>query len=220
MPESPSLAVAKYYSPLEEKINIGSHAMGFVLSVIALVFLLIHSIQNGSIWHIVGFTIFGSSLMVLYGASTLYHRTVDPQKRSYMRFVDHASIYVLIAGSYTPFTLVTLNSWVGWLMFGLAWSMAITGIVLKLFFTGRYSKVSTAMYLFMGWMMVFAMKPLIENLADGGLNWLIAGGLWYTFGAILYSIKKIKFNHALFHICVLFGSFSHFMAVYFYVLPV
>jgi hemolysin III len=133
--------------------------------------------------------------------------------------VDHATIYVLIAGTYTPFTLVTLNGWVGWTIFGVSWAMALTGITLKLFFTGRYDLFSTLMYVFMGWIVVFAIKPLINSLSAEGLWWLMAGGLAYTVGAILYSIKKIKFNHAIFHMFVLLGSFCHFVSVYWYVLP-
>jgi hemolysin III len=126
---------------------------------------------------------------------------------------------VLIAGTYTPFTLVTLQGSVGWTIFFTAWGFALTGIVLKLFFTGRFDMLSTIMYVFMGWIIVFAIKPLMNNLASEGLMWLFAGGAAYTVGAILYSIKKIKFNHAIFHVFVLAGSFCHFMAVYFYVVP-
>jgi hemolysin III len=124
---------------------------------------------------------------------------------------------VLIAGSYTPFTLVTLNGTTGWVIFGVAWSIVICGIILKLFFTGKYKLLSTLLYVAMGWMVIFAIKPLVNNLSAGGLSWLVAGGLAYTVGAILYSIKKIQFNHAIFHVFVLAGSFCHFMAVYFYV---
>ena len=209
----------KTYSPAEERINISSHAFGLLLSIAALALLVTHATASGDVWHIVSFSIFGSSLIILFAASTIYHSARDPGLRARLRVVDHASIYVLIAGTYTPFTLVTLNGSVGWTIFAITWGMALSGIVLKLFFTGRYQLVSTLMYVFMGWIIVFAISPLIDNLHPDGLSWLVAGGIAYTVGAILYGIKKIKFNHAIFHIFVLFGAFCHFMAVYFYVLP-
>ena len=211
---------AKFYSPLEERINITSHAVGLALSIVATVLLVRHASLFGNAWHVVSFSIFGASLMALYSASTAYHSTKDPLLRNRLRVIDHATIYVLIAGTYTPFTLVTLNGTVGWVIFGVSWGMALSGIILKLFFTGKYNLVSTLMYVLMGWIIVFAIKPLVTNLSSEGLFWLIAGGLAYTFGAIIYSIKKIKFNHAIFHLFVLMGSACHFVSVYFYVLPV
>ena len=136
-----------------------------------------------------------------------------------MNIIDHVSIYVLIAGTYTPFTLVTLKGAIGWVIFGISWGLALMGIILKLFFTGKYDLISTIMYVFMGWVIVFAIKPLIHHLPLEGLLWLFAGGISYTIGAILYSINKIKFNHAIFHVLVLIGSFCHFVSVFFYVLP-
>ena len=208
-----------HYSHTEERINIVSHAIGFVMSIVALVLLVRYASIYGNAWHIVSFSIFGVSLMVLYDASTVYHSAKNPHFRRKMRIVDHASIYILIAGTYTPFTLVTLNGFAGWMIFGITWCMAVTGIILKLFYTGKYDAVSTLMYVFMGWIIVFAIEPLIDNLSSDGLFWLVAGGMAYTTGAILYSIKKIKFNHAIFHIFVLAGSFCHFVSVYFYILP-
>ena len=209
----------KYYSPIEEKINIISHAIGFILSIVALVLLVTHANLHGDVWHIVSFSIFGASLIILYAASTFYHSAKKSELRNRLKIIDHASIYVLIAGTYTPFTLVTLNGTIGWVIFGTSWGLALTGIILKLFFTGKYNLISTIMYVLMGWVIVFAIKPLINNLPFEGLLWLFAGGISYTIGAILYSIKKIKFNHAIFHMFVLMGSFCHFMSVFFYVLP-
>ena len=209
----------KHYSSIEEKINIISHAIGFILSIVALVLLVTYAILDGDVWHIVSFSIFGSSLIVLYAASTLYHSAKRPELRNRLNILDHASIYVLIAGTYTPFTLVTLKGPIGWVIFGTSWGLALTGIILKLFFTGKYDLMSTIMYVLMGWIIVFAIKPLINNLPLEGLIWLFAGGISYTIGAIIYGIKKIKFNHAIFHMFVLMGSFCHFMSVYFYVLP-
>jgi hemolysin III len=209
----------KYYSPIEEKINIISHAIGFILSIVALVLLVTHANLHGNILHIVSFSIFGTSLIILYISSTFYHSAKKSDLRNKLKITDHASIYILIAGTYTPFTLVTLNGTIGWVIFGTSWGLALTGIIFKLFFTGRYDLISTVMYVLMGWVIVFAIKPLINNLPLEGFLWLFAGGISYTIGAILYSIKRIKFNHAIFHVFVLIGSFSHFMSVFFYVLP-
>ena len=214
------LAEAKYYPPLEEKINVTTHAFGLLLSIVALVFLLIRASVYGNTRSIVSFAVFGLSLVILYAVSTLYHSAKKPESRSRLRIYDHASIYVLIAGTYTPFTLITLNGTTGWVIFGISWGLAISGIILKLFFTGKYHLLSTLMYIFMGWVIVFAINPLIENLSSPGLLWLLAGGVAYTAGAVLYSVSKIRFNHAIFHIFVLIGSFSHFMSVYFHVLPI
>jgi hemolysin III len=209
----------KYYSPIEERTNIISHGIGFILSIVALVLLVVHAIRYGTVWHIVGFSIFGVSLIILYAASTVYHSTKDPVLRNRLRVFDHASIYVLIAGTYTPFTLVTLKGPLGWSILGISWGMALTGIILKLFFTGKYKVISTLMYVFMGWIIIFAIKPVINNLPSEGFLWLFAGGMSYTVGAIIYSIKRIKFNHAIFHMFVLMGSACHFVTVFFYVLP-
>jgi len=209
-----------FYPPLEEKFNIYSHAFGLLISLIALVLLVVRASLYGNVWHIVSFSIYGSSLILLYAASTIYHSSKKPKLRLRLQIFDHAAIYVLIAGTYTPFTLVTLNGTTGWIMFGVTWLFALTGIILKLFFIGRYNNLSTIMYVFMGWIVVFAIKPLIHNLPFEGLMWLFTGGISYTVGAVLYSIKKMPYNHAIFHVFVLIGSICHFVAVYFYVLKV
>jgi len=207
-----------HYSPLEERTNIISHAIGLVLSVIGTLLMLLRASGSGDILQIIGAGIFGASLIALYAASTLYHSAKDPKVRARLRIVDHATIYLLIAGTYTPFTLITLKGWVGWTVFGVSWGMATCGVVLKLFFTGRYNVLSTLMYVFMGWIIIFAIKPLVNSFPIDGIFWLIAGGLAYTTGAVIYSIKKIPFNHAIFHMFVLLGSFCHFISVYVYVL--
>ena len=208
-----------YYPLLEEKLNIISHAFGFLLSIAALVVLVVRACMVGNAWHIVSVSVFGTSMILLYAASTIYHSAQSEKWRYRLNVLDHASIYVLIAGSYTPFALVTLNGPVGWVIFGIIWGLAITGVVLKLFFIGKFPHLSTAMYVGMGWLVIFAMKPLIDNLHIGGLYWLVAGGIAYTVGALFYSIKKIQLNHAIFHLFVLLGSICHFSAVFFYVLP-
>lgn len=211
-----SAQAVKYYPPLEEKINIGSHALGFVLSVVGLTLLLIEAFSNGSLSQRVAYPIFGVSLLVLYAASAIYHAAKQPDRRRKLRVVDHAAIYVLIAGTYTPFMLITMPGTLGYGILIAAWSMAVVGIVLKIFYTGRFVLLSTALYVLMGWAIVFAIKPLAANLAWAGLVWLVAGGLSYTVGAVLYAIKSLPFNHVIFHIFVLFGSICHFVAVYYY----
>jgi len=209
-----------FYEPKEEKLNVISHAIGLVLSIVALGLLVTYSSLNGSVWHIVSFSIYGASLILLYSASTFYHYAKNPKLRHRLNIFDHSAIYVLIAGTYTPFTLVVLHGWVGWTIFGISWGLALAGIVLKFFFTGKYDKISTFAYVLMGWLIIFALKPLITGFSFDGLMWLLSGGIFYTVGAILYSIKRVKYNHAIFHIFVLLGSFSHFIAVFFYVLPI
>ena len=209
----------KFYTTLEERLNIGSHALGIALSVLGLILLVVRASLYGSAWHVVSVSVFGISMVALYTASTVYHSAREPRRRSRLRIVDHAAIYLLISGTYTPFTLLVLQGTIGWVIFGVSWGMALTGIVLKLFFTGRFKLVSTLMYVFMGWLIVFAIEPLVANLDPSGLAWLVAGGIAYTLGAVLYSIRAIRFNHAIFHLFVLLGSICHFVAVYAYLLP-
>jgi hemolysin III len=204
------------YSEKEEKLNVISHAFGLVMGIIALPFLILKSMYFEGFWKPASLLIYGVSIIILYAASTVYHAAKVPKTRRRLNIFDHAAIYVLIAGTYTPFTLITLEGETGWIIFGLTWFFAFTGIILKLFFTGKYDKLSTVMYVLMGWQIVFAISPLLENLATEGIFWLFSGGVFYTVGAILYSIKKIPYNHAIFHVFVLFGSISHFISVYFY----
>lgn len=208
-----------FYNPLEEKINIITHAIGIGLSIVALVLLVVFASLYGNVWHIVSFSIYGASLVSLYIASTVYHSIQNPKWRYRFNIVDHSAIYILIAGTYTPFTLVTLNGTVGWVIFGITWGIAAIGIIFKIFFTGRFDIISTIAYVAMGWIVIFAINPLIENLSVNGLFWLFLGGIFYTIGAVIYAIRKIKFNHAIFHVFVLLGSTSHFFAVFFHVLP-
>ena len=209
----------KLYSPAEERINIGSHALGLVLSVLALLLLVQRARSYDDVIYTLSFAVFGASLVCLYLASTLYHSARTLKTRTRLRIVDHATIYVLIAGTYTPFCLITLSGPTGWTVFAVSWGLAAFGVTLKLFFTGRFHLLSTLMYVFMGWIVIFVIKPMIANLPVEGLVWLIAGGLSYTTGAVIYSIRKIPFNHAIFHLFVLAGSFCHFIAVYSYVRP-
>lgn len=208
---------ARRYSDKEEKINIATHAFGLLLSIVSLPFLVIKASNFNGFWKPTSFVIFGLSMVVLYAASTLYHSAKKQKLRNRLNIFDHSAIYVLIAGTYTPFTLVTLEGSTGWIIFLLTWSFALIGIVLKLFFTGRFDKLSTIMYVLMGWQIVFAISPLLEKLPSEGLFWLFSGGVFYTIGAVLYSVKKIPYNHAIFHVFVLLGSLSHFISIYYYV---
>ncbi|MBT8190700.1 MAG: hemolysin III family protein [Bacteroidia bacterium] len=207
----------KYYSREEEALNVITHGIGLGLSLAAIVFLVFHAIECGTTTHIISFSIFGLSMILLYAASTSYHYVQKPDIRRKLNILDHAAIYILIAGTYTPFTLITLKGWIGWTIFGVVWSIAILGVCFKLFYTGRFDKISTLGYVAIGWIAIFAIKPLIDNLPLFGLYWVVAGGILYTIGALLYILPRLKYNHAIFHVFVLLGSISHFIAVYYYV---
>ncbi len=208
-----------YYPPIEEGINIASHALGLLLSIAGLLALVTRALQHGDMLDLVSASVFAVSMIALYTASVAYHSARSPVLRTRLRTVDHAPIYVLIAGTYTPFALVTLQGTAGWTLFGVIWGMAVTGIVLKLFFTGRYNLFSTLMYVFMGWLIVFFIKPLVASFPPAGVAWLFAGGIAYTLGAVLYSIPKVPLHHAIFHLFVVLGTTCHFVAVYRYVIP-
>ncbi|WP_029034722.1 PAQR family membrane homeostasis protein TrhA [Salinimicrobium terrae] len=209
----------RFYSPKEELLNVVSHGAGLVLSVLGLFLLIFKALEFDSSKLLLSFLIFGSSLVLLYLASTLYHSTKDLRKRFNFKIFDHIAIFILIAGTYTPFALVTLQGRTGWIILGVVWAIALLGTILKLFFTGRFKILSTLLYVGMGWVIVFAIKPLMENLSPQGLQWLLGGGLAYTIGAVLYSISRLNYNHAIFHFFVLLGSYCHFMAIYRHVLP-
>ncbi|MEM6722769.1 MAG: hemolysin III family protein [Bacteroidota bacterium] len=206
-----------FYDPLEEKLNVWTHGFGFLLSVLGLFFLIGRASTFDNPLYLVSFIVFGISMILVYASSTLYHKAKDPEKRFRLRIADHAMIYLLIAGSYTPFTLITLWDSIGLTLFSVIWAFAIIGIITKLFMVGKWPHVSTAMYVLMGWLAIFAIKPIINSLDIEGLYWLLAGGIAYTVGAVLYSIKQIKFNHAIWHVFVLAGSACHWIAVYVYV---
>lgn len=174
---------------------------------------------KGTAWHIVGCSVYGATLVLLYTASTLYHSVRSPRLKRFFRIIDHASIYLLIAGTYTPFTLVNLRGGWGWTLFGLVWGLAALGILFKVFFVGRFSIASTAVYLLMGWLVVIAIKPLLTLVPSGGILWLLAGGLAYTAGVVFFAWERMPYNHAVWHVFVLTGSICHYFAVLFYVLP-
>lgn len=204
--------------PIEELINSVTHGLGLLLSVTALVLLVVFSSIYGTAWHIVGCSIYGATLVLLYGASTIYHSCKKPRHKQFLKIVDHGCIYFLIAGTYTPFLFVTLKGGWGWSLFGVIWGLAIAGFIFKIFYVHRFQIVSTLIYILMGWLMLIAFSPLKENLASAGIRWLFLGGIAYTAGTLFFAAsKKIKFSHSVWHLFVLIGSICHFFSVLFYV---
>lgn len=211
--------LAKAYSLGEEIAHSLSHGVGIVLAIVGLCVLVALSVRDGDIRHVVASGIFGGTLILLYTASTLYHSIPLPETKRLLRIIDHASIYLLIAGTYTPFTLVTLSGPWGWSLFGVTWGLAAVGVIFKLFFTGRFEKLSLVIYIAMGWCGVVAAKPLMAALAPGGLWLLLLGGLSYTGGVVFYVMKRLPYHHAIWHLFVLAGSVLHYFAILLYVIP-
>lgn len=207
------------YSPAEESANALTHGFGLVLSVAALVLLVVFASLRGDAWHITTSAIFGVALVSLYSSSTLYHCVQREALKLRLRKLDHAAIFVLIAGTYTPFLLVNLRGPWGWSLFGVIWALALAGIVMKTRFTGRFPVVSTLIYVVMGWLIIIAIVPMLRTIPRGGLSLLLAGGLCYTGGTVFYLWKKLPYHHAVWHVFVLAGSICHFFAVFSYVLP-
>jgi hemolysin III len=183
------------------------------LSIAALVVLAVFSALQGNVWHVVSFSIFGATLVTLYLASTLYHSLSNPKVKTLFRKFDHMSIYLLIAGTYTPFCLTVMNNWIGWTLFGIVWSCALLGIVLKAFYTGKKELLSTIMYIVMGWAALLAIKPLFNALSLTTFVLLMTGGIFYTAGTYFFTKDNIKYFHSIWHVFVLAGSAFHFFAV-------
>ena len=210
----------KHYSMAEEMANGITHGIGVVLAIAALGILTAFASIYGSAWHVVSVSIYAATLVILYTASTLYHSIQKPRAKRLLQVVDHSAIYLLIAGTYTPFTLVSLRGpWGRWLV-GVIWGLAAFGEVFQLSFKRRWSAVSLVLYIGMGWVVVVAVKPLIVSVATGGVVLLVLGGLAYTAGVLFYGWKKLKYHHAIWHLFVLAGSILHFFAVLFYVIPI
>jgi hemolysin III len=203
----------------EELLNSITHGFGLALSVAGFLVLLALSIMRGDAWHVAGCSIFGATLIFLYGASTLYHSFQALHLRRVLRTLDHSAIFLLIAGTYTPFTLVNLRGSWGWSLLAAVWTLAVIGIVFKVFFVDRFAVVSTAIYLLMGWLGVVAIKPILLLLPTSGFIWLVAGGLAYTVGVVFFACRRVPYNHAIWHVFVLAGSICHYFAVVFSVLP-
>lgn len=212
----------KFYTLSEEIAHAATHGFGVVLAIVGLTVMVARATLYGNHWHIVAAAIFGTTLVLMYAASTLYHSIPAahlPNAKKVLRVIDHSTIYFLIAGSYTPFTLVTLHGPWGWSLFALTWGLALFGVVFKIFATGRYEKLSLAIYLGMGWCIVLAIQPLVSTLRPGGLLLLLLGGLSYTGGVAFYVFDHKKYFHAIWHTFVLAGSVLQYFAVLFYVIP-
>jgi len=206
----------KHYTLGEEIANSIAHGIGAALSIAALVILLVLSANTDNYVRMTSFAIYGTTLVVLYLSSTLYHSIANEKAKTVFRYMDHISIYLLIAGTYTPVALVLLGGVWGWTLFGIAWGLAFTGIVFKVLSFGKYEWVSVSIYLLMGWIVVVAIKPLMEVMPFQMFLWFLAGGLFYTLGVIFYVIEKVKFFHFIWHIFVLAGSVSHFFGIVLY----
>ena len=207
------------YSFGEELSHAITHGLGAVLAIAGLCILVVRAALYGTTWHVVACSIFGATLVMMYVASTLYHSIPLPKAKRVLRVIDHSLIFFLIAGTYTPFTLVTLHGPWGWGLFGFTWGLAAIGVGLKIFTTGRYEKISLAVYLLMGWCAVVAIKPLIDALEPEGLALLAAGGVTYSGGVAFYTWERLRFHHAIWHLFVLGGSVLHWFAVFYYVIP-
>ena len=203
----------------EEFASTVTHGVGLLLSLAGLTVLVVLAALRGTAWHIVSCAVYGATLVLLYTASTLYHAVRTPRAKRILRILDHGAIYLLIAGTYTPFTLVTLRGGLGWTLFGLVWGLAIVGIVFKAFHVTRFPILSTLVYLSMGWLVVIAWKPVMTLIPGGGIALLLAGGIAYSAGILFFASHKLPFNHAIWHLFVLAGSVFHYAAVLLYVLP-
>lgn len=203
----------------QELANSISHGVGMGLSVVGTAVLIVYASLYGRVWHIVGCSVFGVSLILLYTASTLYHAFRSPRVKRVFKILDHSAIYILIAGTYTPFTLVNLHGGWGWTLFGLVWGISVLGILFKIWFVDHFKIVSTTIYLALGWLVVIALRPLLTMVPLGGILWLLAGGLAYSFGVIFFAWRKLPYNHAVWHLFVLGGSVCHYFAVLWYVVP-
>lgn len=207
------------YTRKEEIANAVTHGIGALLSLSALAVLVVFAALNGDARHVASFTIFGVTMLLLYVSSTLVHSFPEGKAKDLFEIFDHASIYLFIAGTYTPFTLVVLQGALGWTLFGVVWGIALAGVVFKAFFTKKFLFTSTLLYIAMGWIVIIAWKPLTAALSPGGLWLLLAGGIAYTIGTVFYVWRGFPFHHMVWHLFVLAGSVLHFFAVLFYVLP-
>ncbi len=199
----------------EEIANSITHGIGALLSLAGLVILVVVAASKGTAWHVVGFAIFGTTMVILYSSSTLYHSFTHKKAKNVFQRLDHAAIFALIAGTYTPFLLTTIRGPLGWTFFGIIWAAAITGMVIRSIYLHRFRKLMVVVYLIMGWMFVFMIKPMLANLSSTSLIFLLAGGISYTVGVIFYAWRSLRYGHGVWHLFVLGGSMGHFFAVLF-----
>jgi hemolysin III len=209
----------RVYTVGEEIAHAVTHGIGALLSIAGLTVLVAFAALYGNAWHITSSSIYGATLILLYTASTLYHGIPQPVAKRILRRIDHAAIFLLIAGTYTPFTLVNLRGEWGWILFGLVWGFAALGVVLAAVAERRIKWLSLTLYLGLGWLVVIAIEPLLDAVASGGLILLLAGGLCYSLGVIFYVWKGLAYHHAVWHMFVMAGSMLHFFSIFYYVLP-
>lgn len=210
--------IHSFHQRVEEWLNSATHGLGAVLSVVGTVALVVAASRLGDAWKIVSFSIFGASLILLYLASAFYHGARHPRLRSLFKTLDHCAIFLLIAGSYTPFLLVNMRGTVGWTLFAVIWSLAIAGVILKLIFKDRFRLVRVAIYVAMGWLVVFAASDLVASLSPAALKLTVAGGIVYTAGVAFYLADRVPYMHAIWHLFVIGGSLAHYVAIAFYVI--
>jgi len=203
----------KAYSKAEEIANSVTHGLGVLFAVGALTALMVLTAYFGTGLHLVSYLVYGISMLLLYTASTLYHALPGERAKRFFKICDHSAIYLLIAGTYTPFLVLNLSGTIAWIAIAVIWSIALVGIIFKLFFTGRFRGVSTLLYIAMGWMVLIVSKPLSSAMPAEAMNWLIIGGVTYTAGTLFYMLKDLRFSHAVWHLFVLMGSIFHFTAV-------
>ena len=208
------------YTLGEEIAHAITHGIGALLAIAGLAVLMVAAATRGEgAWQVVPCAIYGAAMVLMFTTSTLYHSFPWPRVKRVFRVLDHEMIFLMIAGSYTPFVLITLRGALGWTLFGVVWGIAAAGLVFQGFFTGRFKGASTALYVVMGWIIAFALKPLLEQMPPAGIRWLVAGGLCYTLGAVVYLFKRVKYHHALWHLAVLAGGACHYFAILWHVLP-
>ncbi|MEO1263432.1 MAG: hemolysin III family protein [Bacteroidota bacterium] len=201
----------------EEFYNAATHGAGALMGIVGFIFLVVFESRKTD-WSLFAAVVYGLSIVILFSASTIYHTVKNKRKKHFFRIVDHISIYLLIAGTYTPVTLITLEQSLGWTLFGAVWGIAFFGTILKIFFTGKFEIFSTSLYLAMGWLVVFDFAALLEQMPSDGIVFLIIGGLAYTVGIVFYAIERIPYNHVIWHLFVLAGAIAHYCMVFFYVI--
>ncbi len=204
-------------SKMEEQLNAWTHGIGAALGIAALVLLIVYT-DSTKPWSLFSVIVYGISIIVLFLASTFYHAVKGEKRKHYFRIVDHVSIYFLIAGTYTPVLLISLTDSLGWPLFWTVWGIAAFGVILKLFFTGRFEIFSTLLYLVMGWLIIFDFSNLSDAIGPNGILWLFAGGLSYTVGIIFYALQKVPYFHVIWHLFVLAGAICHFFMIFLYVI--
>jgi hemolysin III len=214
-----NLGEKQAYGQGEEIANSVTHGIGLLLAIIALVVMLYFAGTYGNSWHLVSCSIFGVTLIFAYTTSTLYHSIPQAGPKRILRIFDHAAIYLLIAGTYTPFALISLHGPWGWSLLGTTWGLALTGVLGKIFIPKKLAGFSTLLYIAMGWVVIVAIRPMLANVEPGGLILLLAGGLAYTGGVIFYAWERMPYNHMVWHLFVMAGSTLHFFAILFYVIP-